>query len=347
MALAQAINQSIPNTLTSTILVVDDEQSVCDMLAAVLEAEGYTVVTANSGTEAMEKFGEFVFDIMFTDICMDGMNGIELLQRVSQLDSSVKTVVMTAFSGYETALKALQGGAYDYLEKPLSDHGKIIALAHKARQVSQLERDNAELLANLKTQHTKLQTANRQLAELNEKLEQLALTDSLTGLKNRRFIDSIHAQECSRYLRYKEPFTIAMIDVDHFKQYNDDFGHEAGDFALKFVADRLVECTRDSDTIGRFGGEEFFIMLSNTKPEQSTVVAERILNCLRETPIIINGIETYLTVSIGLAGLDGEEVMQAEMNLLKRSDKALYYAKSQGRDQAHMYDAEIMSGSIR
>lgn len=316
------------------------------MLAAVLEPEGYTVVTANSGEEAMSKFGEFVFDVMFTDICMDGMDGLELLQRVSLFDKSVKTIVMTAYSGYETALKALKAGAYDYIEKPLDNHEIIISIAHKARQFSQLERDNQELLSSLKSQHTKLQAANRKLAELNDKLEALALTDSLTGLKNRRFIDTIHQKECARYLRYKEPFTVAMIDVDHFKQYNDQYGHSAGDEALQFVAKQLLDCTRESDTVGRYGGEEFFILLSNTAPGCAVIVAERILESIRTSNFMVDGVETQLSVSIGIAGLDGVEEIQSQVNLIERSDKALYYAKNQGRNQLQIFDADMLDTPV-
>lgn len=338
MRLALATTPEHPPCLNSSVLVVDDEQSICDMLAAVLEAEGYTVVTANSGSEAMSKFGEYVFDVMFTDICMDGMDGLELLARVSHLDTSVKTIVMTAFSGYDTALKALKGGAHDYIEKPLSNHEKIISITHHARQIAQLERDNAELLSKLKAQHTKLQAANRELAEANDKLETMALTDSLTGLANRRFIDTIHEQEAARYMRYKEPYSVAMIDVDHFKQYNDNYGHTAGDKALQLVASKLLHCTRDSDAVGRYGGEEFFVLLSNTAPENAHIVANRILESIRNTPILVDGVETQLTVSIGIAGLDGIEAIQENGNLIEQSDQALYDAKSKGRDQFQMFE---------
>lgn len=323
--------------LYSNVLIVDDEQSVCDVLAAILETEGYTVVTANSGTEALSRFGEYIFDVMYTDIRMDGMDGLELLARVSLLDASVKTIVMTAFSGYETAIKALQAGAHDYIEKPLSNHEKIVSLTHHAKQIAQLERDNAELLSKLKSQHSKLQIANKELAELNAKLEKMALTDSLTGLTNRRFIDTIYAQEAARYVRYKEPFTVVMIDVDHFKQYNDKYGHTAGDKALQLVARQLLHCTRDSDTVGRYGGEEFFILLNNTAPENASIVANRILESIRSSSIPVDGTDTRLSVSIGLAGLDGVDTLPADLNLIEQSDKALYIAKSSGRDQFQMF----------
>jgi len=113
-------------------LVVDDDQSTCDIVAAILEDEGFTVTTANSGEEALEHFGSHVFDIVFTDICMDGISGLELLDRISNMDETIKTVIMTAHGGYDTVLQALQGGAYDYIEKPILNHQRLAAVARKA-----------------------------------------------------------------------------------------------------------------------------------------------------------------------------------------------------------------------
>jgi len=110
-------------------LVVDDDQSTCDIVAAILEDEGFTVTTANSGEEALEHFGAHVFDIVFTDICMDGISGLELLDRISNMDETIKPVIMTAHGGYDTVLLALQGGAYDYIEKPILNHARLAAVA--------------------------------------------------------------------------------------------------------------------------------------------------------------------------------------------------------------------------
>jgi len=152
-------------------LVVDDDQSTCDIVAAVLEEEGFTVVTANSGEEALEQFGVHVFDVVITDVCMDGISGLELLERSTNLDDTIKTVIMTAHGGYETVLKALQGGAYDYIEKPILNHGRLAAIARKAHSHALLQRDNMELIVKLKASHSKLAHANAQLIELNKRLE--------------------------------------------------------------------------------------------------------------------------------------------------------------------------------
>lgn len=338
MSLAVNINPVPPVSFNSNILIVDDEQSVCDMLAAVLETEGYNVVTANSGDEAMKRFGEYVFDVVYTDIRMEGMDGLELLQRISQLDKAVKTIIMTAFGGYDTAVIALKYRAYDYIEKPLENHEKIVTLTHNARMYAQLERDNSDLLSSLKSQHTKLQITNRRLAEVNTQLETLALTDSLTGLKNRRFIDDAYKQERARYIRQKEPFTLAMIDVDNFKVYNDQHGHSAGDEILKHVSNILLDCTRDTDIVARYGGEEFFLLLSSTEPDKAHFVANRILDRIREMRVDVNGVATGVTVSIGLAGIDGKTELSEELDLVDLSDKALYQAKNNGRDQMFTHD---------
>jgi len=287
-------------------MVVDDDQSTCDIVAAVLEEEGFTVITANSGEEALEQFGAHVFDVVFTDICMDGISGLELLNRISNMDETIKTVIMTAHGGYETVLQALQGGAYDYIEKPILNHQRLAAVARKAHSYALLQRDNIELIVKLKSSHSKLAHANAQLVELNKKLEGLAVTGPLTGLKNRRFIDDALQQEVALYKRYENPFSVLLLDVDHFKAVNDTFGHARGDEILKYLANVLLKNSRESDTVGRFGGEEFFMLLHGTDADGAQIVANRILKQVNE-PVNFDEDSVSVTVSIGIAALDGVE----------------------------------------
>jgi len=325
--------------LNSIALVVDDEPNVCDVLCMILENEGFTVVTAHSGEEALGLFGEYFFDIVFTDVCMDGISGLDLLTRIKHIDKSIKTVVMTAHTGYDTVLEALRGGAHDFIEKPFTDHSRIASIALTARSHALLERDNQDLLARLKIKHGKLEAANKQLIELNQQLEKLAITDSLTGLKNRRYIDSALANMFTHYSRYKDAFCIAMIDVDNFKEFNDQHGHSAGDTVLKLISEQLQINTRNADTVGRYGGEEFFLLLANTAPEQGLVVAQRVLDAVRNSVIEVNGTRVSVTVSIGLSGLDGTQELDSEQTILDQSDVALYRAKQQGRNQIQVYSA--------
>jgi len=246
-------------------------------------------------------------------------------------------VVMAAYTGYDTVLEALRGGAHDFIEKPLTDHSRIASIALKARAHALLERDNQDLLARLKIKHANLASANAQLVELNQQLEVLAVTDSLTGLKNRRHIDSVLSKEIALYERYKVPFCIAMIDVDNFKEFNDKHGHAAGDTVLKSLAKQLLLNTRNSDTVGRYGGEEFFLLLANTAPQQGLVVAERVLEAVRNSNLKIDGLDVSVTISIGLSGLDGQQDIDKDRSVLEQSDNALYLAKQKGRDQIQVY----------
>jgi len=320
-------------------LVVDDDQSTCDIVAAVLEEEGFTVITANSGEEALEHFGAHVFDIVFTDVCMDGISGLELMDRISNMDDTIKTVIMTAHGGYDTVLQALQGGAYDYIEKPILNHGRLAAIARKAHSYALLQRDNIELIVKLKASHSKLAHANAQLLELNKKLEGMAITDGLTGLKNRRFIDDILRQEVALYKRYENPFSILLIDIDHFKAVNDTYGHAFGDEILKYLADVLTHNSRETDTVGRFGGEEFFMLLHGTAAPGAQIVANRILDQVTK-PVEFDGESVSVTVSIGIAELDGDEKLTDPLELIKRSDQALYSAKNNGRNRVEVYSED-------
>jgi len=326
----------------STVLVVDDDQGVCDVIATILEPEGFDVVTANSGEQAMDLFSERIIDIVFTDIHMGGISGFELLSRIANLDETVKTVVMTGFGGYDMVLKSLQTGAYDYLEKPLEDHTRVASIARKAHESVLLARDNAVLLVKLKTSHSKLASANAKLTTLNKQLQTLAVTDALTNLYNRRYIDMALQQEFERYDRYRDPFTVLMLDIDNFKVFNDTYGHGCGDTALKHVAEIIKSSARATDTVARYGGEEFIMLLTRTQAENASIVAERVRSTIEESSIEVNGKKTSLTISVGLAGASATEPVSSLNELLTQCDSALYRAKSAGRNQicAHGDDDE-------
>ncbi len=326
-------------------LVVDDDQSTCDIVAAILEDQGFTVITANSGEEALEYFGAHLFDIVFTDVCMDGISGLDLMMRISNMDETIKTIIMTAHGGYDTVLQALQGGAYDYIEKPILDHERLAAVARKAHSFAMLQRDNNDLIVKLKASHSKLALANSQLVDLNKKLESLAATDPLTGLKNRRYIDDTLRQEVALYARYGNPFSVLLIDVDHFKAVNDTFGHAKGDDVLKYLAEVLKTNSRESDLVGRFGGEEFFMLLHGTAAGGAQIVANRIL-AQANGPIDVEGQTLSVTVSIGVAELDGVDKLANPAELIHRADQALYMAKKNGRNRVEVYQSDADDHSV-
>jgi len=270
---------------------------------------------------------------------MDGISGLELLDRISNMDGTIKTIIMTAHGGYDTVLQALQGGAYDYIEKPILDHARLAAVARKAHSHALLQRDNQELVIKLKASHIKLTQANQQLLELNKQLEGLAVTDALTGLKNRRHIDEGLHREIALYKRYGNPFSVLLIDVDHFKKVNDTLGHSKGDDILRNLADIFVGNSRESDMVGRFGGEEFIMLLHGTDIIGAKIVANRILAQVQE-PMDFDGDFLSVTVSIGIAGVDSDDKLASPLELLQRSDQALYAAKRNGRNRFEVYQSD-------
>jgi len=322
------------------ILVVDDEQSVCDIVAAILETEGYKVITANSGEEALSHFGIQEIDVLFTDIHMDGMDGFELLSRVTKLDNTINVIVMTGFGGYDAVLKSLQAGAYDYLEKPLEDHSKIISAAKRSVENAFLTRDNQILLAKLKTSHANLAAANSQLVSLNKQLKTQAISDPLTKLFNRRYLDMVLKREFERFLRYQHNFAVILLDIDHFSKFNDEFGHDGGDSALVQFASILQDNSRASDILARYGGEEFCLLLTQTDPDNTMIVANRIQQAFENTSLTVRDRQVRLTASLGVCSTVAQHPVSSEKEIITRCDLALYRAKELGRNQIQVFDED-------
>ncbi|OED41126.1 hypothetical protein AB833_10220 [Chromatiales bacterium (ex Bugula neritina AB1)] len=313
-------------------LVTDDDHVVTELVKALLEQQGYNVHTASSGEQALEIYARTSIDIVLTDIQMGGMSGFELIRQLRLINSAVKVIVMTSHDSYETVLKALQHGAYDYLQKPFTNHATIIAAAQRALDSAKLQQRNNELMQQLRESYNKLATANRELRGVNKKLKHLAATDSLTSLYNRRYFDEILKHELNRHARYQTGLSIIMIDVDRFKEFNDTFGHAAGDLALKQSSSIFKACARAADTICRYGGEEFVALLPQTSPENAIVFAERVRTAIESTPVKLEHTTAKITISLGISGT---QLVAGPINgetLMARADRALYQAKRAGRN---------------
>ena len=212
----------------------------------------------------------------------------------------------------------LEAGADDYLPKPYNE----IEL-------------NARIYACLRTKSLRdeLKEKNRQLEGVLSKVELLAVTDPLTELYNRRHFGIIIRKEFAGTLRYNSPISCLMIDVDHFKSINDMHGHSAGDIVLKEIAQLIKKCLRKVDTLARWGGEEFAVLLPRTKKEDAFIVASRILGAISEYRF--PGVEKEITVSIGIASIPDLLFDTAE-KLINASDIALYEAKRKGRNRIEL-----------
>ncbi len=315
------------------VLVVDDEETIVTVVRGILEADGYTTVAALSAEVALEIFAINKVDMVITDIRMGGMDGFELMRRLKMLDENLNVIVLTGFDSYDTVLKALQFGAYDYLQKPLDNHAGLLAAVDRACSSSRLRRENAQLIKELEQSHARLSKANEGLLAANHQLQKMASTDTLTLLYNRRHFEQVIKREVDRRNRYGLPLSVVMIDIDFFKSINDTYGHEAGDKALIKVAAVITESARTADIIARFGGEEFVAVLPQTEAESATVFAERTRAALEQEKFVIDGKEINLTMSLGVAGISAAGGITDPETMMKAADKALYDAKNSGRNR--------------
>lgn len=316
------------------VLVVDDEETIVTVIRDVLTQAGYSTLSALSAEEALEVYSVNPVDVVLTDIRMGGMDGFELMRHLKLLDKDLNIIVMTGFDSYETVLQALQSGAYDYMQKPLDNHAELVATIDRACSNARLVKENAKLIKELAGSHAKLSEANRSLVEANHKLKKMASTDSLTLLFNRRYFDQVISRELARRNRYKLALSMVMLDIDNFKEINDSYGHEAGDEALKKVAEVISESARTSDIVARYGGEEFGIVLPQTEPVNAVIFAERTRSAIENTDFHLRGGEKInLTVSLGIAGASPKCIAIDPKSLIAAADRALYKAKTSGRNR--------------
>ncbi|MFQ5760544.1 MAG: diguanylate cyclase [Acidiferrobacterales bacterium] len=324
-------------------LVVDDEESIRGIVVQVLTDEGYQVTQASSGEEALAMFQKQPFPVVFTDVRMSGMSGLDLLKRLKQLKTGGHVIIMTSHGTMDVAVNALTAGAYDFLHKPFDDLELIANVAKRAMQSYVLVRERERLMATLKSRNeamanlnkafkaltVTLKNKNQALENLNEAFKAMAIRDDLTGLFNRRYFDEAIASEVVRATRYNRDLTLIFLDVDHFKNFNDEFGHQLGDTALKKISAILKELVRETDIATRYGGEEFIVILPETSKEDARAVAEKIRETIAGTTI--EGAPKKVTISAGVATLGQDGNNTAE--LIGRADQAVYQAKRDGRDR--------------
>lgn len=301
------------------ILVVDDISLNVELLRTYLKSSGYSVYEAYDGEEALDMVVEKKPDLILLDIMMPKINGFEVCKR---LKSDLKTqfipiVMVTALQSIEDKVQGIEAGADDFITKPFN---KTELLAR------------VKSLLRIKFLHDELEKKIKQLDEAKKRLQQLAITDGLTGLFNYRYFKEQLAHEINRASRHTLSLSLIMIDIDYFKFYNDNNGHPAGDKVLKQIAKVILTNVRKIDIAARYGGEEFVVILPETSPDSAKIVTEKIRKLVEEE-IILHGKKQPdggLTISLGLASYpndtdDGEK-------LISIADQRLYKAKQGGRN---------------
>jgi len=327
--------------MQTNILIVDDNPNNLFALEDLLQAPGLNIVTASSGNEALAKTLSNEFALALLDVQMPEMDGFETaeLMRGNSRTRNIPIIFVTAnrterinvFRGYDC-------GAVDYLSKPIDAailKSKINAFLDLYHQRRDLEIRTRELDAKI----AELEKLQSLLQERNEQLQILSRTDRLTGIFNRLSFDETLDYEWRRCMRSGKPLALVMADIDHFKAYNDHFGHIAGDHCLKQVAWALsASLMRNVDTIARYGGEEFAAILPETSDEGAIAVVTRMANAVKALNIDhpASPVQPYVTISMGIATFTPIADIP-ENHLIEMADAALYRAKSQGRNSYALF----------
>jgi diguanylate cyclase (GGDEF)-like protein len=299
------------------ILLADDSATVRALARMELETAGFRVLEASDGEQALALAREHRPDVVLLDVEMPVMDGYACVQALKgdPATAGIPVVFLTGRAGAEDLARALKLGGHDYLRKP-PESTELLARVNAALRVKQLQ---DELLAR------------------SAELDRMSRTDFLTGLHNRRHLEESLRRSSAAARRHSFPVAVLLIDVDHFKSVNDSFGHATGDQVLVEVARRLSATLRAEDVVGRWGGEEFLVLLPHTTAAAAGVLAERLRRVVREAPVATESGEVAVTISIGGAAADAP----GEHDLVGLADAQLYVAKDAGRDRTSVVVAPL------
>lgn len=299
---------------TMAILVVDDSPVYRKLVEQTLEGEGYELLFAKSGEEALALYAKHQPPIVITDWMMPDFSGTELCKRIREMQTAYSyLILLTSNAEKANVVQGLAAGADDYLTKPF---------------------DSAEMIARIGVGR-RLIGLQREIEAKNKQLELMARTDSLTGLPNRRAIEEWAEKQLRGAARHGYELWVVIADLDLFKSVNDNYGHGAGDTVLQEFAELLKTATRASDICGRLGGEEFVIVVTHVGKADIVPTIERVRTQLAGLVFRFGEKNARVTASFGVAGFSGKDAPDFEV-LLRAADKALYKAKNAGRNRVEL-----------
>ena len=299
------------------VLLVDDTPANITILRKILELEKLNISVAPSGEIALELAPKIQPDLILMDVMMPGIDGYETCRRLKEIEETSNTPVIFVTAkdqGYDSD-KAFSSGGIDYITKPVRREN-VIARVRVQLSIRALNKQRDELIA--------------ELLEANKKLDLASKTDPLTGLSNRRDLNGKLDNEINRYKRSQKPFSVIICDIDHFKKFNDDYGHDVGDDVLKHTARVLTETCRAVDFVGRWGGEEFLVISPETGLPGAVNLAEKLRASIEQNILKGDGAEFKITMSFGVSEYRSDKTANS---VLKEADENLYKAKEQGRNR--------------
>lgn len=307
------------------ILIVDDHDDNLELLGIGLGARGYRIETASSGREALERVVADPPDVILLDVMMPDLDGMEVARRIKANPALpfIPIIMQTALDTNADRIEGFDAGADDYITKPIN-------LAVLDARVKSLLR--------IKSLQDNLEQSRRQLQEMNEQLRRMSQTDALTGLDNRRHLEQRMEEMYELSVRLHEPLACVMCDLDYFKDINDTYGHQAGDAMLRQVASILRQQAREVDRVGRYGGEEFMLLLPGTVLDAAVTFANRVRMAVESHAFTVDGRTLRCTMSAGVAAWPHPLVCNTD-GLVKAADDALYVAKALGRNRVVRFDS--------
>lgn len=324
------------------LLIVDDTSDNLRILSQMLTEQEYIVRKALNGTRALASVKNELPDLILLDINMPDLNGYEVCQQLksSKTTEKVPVIFISALDEMMDKIKAFKVGGVDYISKPFQLEEVLIRVEHQLklyRLQNELKKYNQQLRQEVeqrKKVEEELRSSKLVLQKTNKKLNTLSIIDSTTGIYNRRHLNTFLLREWKRLARENQPLSLILCDIDFFKNYNDTYGHVAGDRCLRIVAQALKNIIhRPNDLVARFGGEEFAIVLPNTDQKGVETISEKINATIEDLkiPHTQSNVSNYVTISAG-AMTQIPQNQQTPNCLIHQADMALYRAKQQGRN---------------
>ncbi len=313
------------------ILLVDDTKTERLIMMAFLNNLGYEVILGENGKQAVELYHSEHPDLVIMDVIMPEMDGYEAARTIRADDSGwIPIIFLSARIGPDDIAEGINAGGDDYLTKPVNH----IVLEAKMKAMQRIAEMRHQLL-----------DVSKELKKANAELKQLVNVDGLTGLSNRRHMDEALRIEMARCMRNQQHLTIVLADVDHFKAYNDNYGHLEGDDCLKKIATVMrAVCKRTTDVVARYGGEEFALILTDTSTQDAQIMGESVRKAVEDLkiPHAKSPVSDFCTVSVGVFTCIPRQQDKNDA-MLEQTDNLLYKAKQAGRNRVEIGGCDMHS----